>query len=282
MGARDNMARSDPTTLNLPPFYGTVRQLVIANVAVYFAMAVLGWLAPAAAYTLTTHLWLQPAAIVTWPWHLWEPFTYSFLNLSIVSILISMLMVWMFGSILEGTYGSRFLREVYFASSIGGAVLAAAVSFTHILKLSPYSVDAGAASAIFGVMVAVAMRMGELEILLWFLVRVRIKYLVAIYVLIDLAYLLKDANAFGALLHLSAGLCAFLYVNYAPTRGLAFAFSEQAFALRNAWYRNKRRRAARKFEVYMGKQGRKVTFDKEGRYLDPDRHKDPNDKRWMN
>jgi len=239
------MARSDPTTLNLPPFYGTVRQLVIANVAVYFAMAVLGWLAPAAAYTLTTHLW-------------------------------------MFGSILEGTYGSRFLREVYFASSIGGAVLAAAVSFTHILKLSPYSVDAGAASAIFGVMVAVAMRMGELEILLWFLVRVRIKYLVAIYVLIDLAYLLKDANAFGALLHLSAGLCAFLYVNYAPTRGLAFAFSEQAFALRNAWYRNKRRRAARKFEVYMGKQGRKVTFDKEGRYLDPDEHKDPNDKRWMN
>jgi hypothetical protein len=30
----------------------------------------------------------------------------------------------------------------------------------------------------------------------------------------------------------------------------------------------------------MSKQGRKVHFDKEGRYIDPD--KDPNDKRWMN
>jgi hypothetical protein len=52
--------------------------------------------------------------------------------------------------------------------------------------------------------------------------------------------------------------------------------------LRNTYYRASRRRAARKFEVYMGKQGRKVHFDKEGRYIDPDSSKDPNDKRWMN
>ncbi|MGA9042389.1 MAG: DUF1751 domain-containing protein, partial [Terriglobales bacterium] len=63
---------------------------------------------------------------------------------------------------------------------------------------------------------------------------------------------------------------------------------EQYFGLRNAFYRAKRRRAARKFEVYMGKQGRKVTFDKDGRYLDPDATKNPgarrddSDKRWMN
>jgi hypothetical protein len=58
--------------------------------------------------------------------------------------------------------------------------------------------------------------------------------------------------------------------------------SEGYFGLRNAYYRAKRRRAARKFEVYMGKQGRQVHFDKEGRYVDPDARKDPNDKRWMN
>ena len=131
-------------------------------------------------------------------------------------------------------------------------------------------------------MVALAMRMGDLEILLWFLVRIRIKYMVAIYVFLDLAYLLRYRNAFGALLHLCAGLCSFLYVNYAPTRGFAFDFTERVYGLRNAWYKAKRRRAARKFEVYMGKQGRKVNFDKEGRYIDPDSSKDPNDKRWMN
>jgi hypothetical protein len=94
--------------------------------------------------------------------------------------------------------------------------------------------------------------------------------------------LLKDANEFGALLQLSGALCGWLYVRHAPRRGVAFGFGEQYFGMRNAYYRAKRRRAARKFEVYMGKQGRKVHFDDEGRYVDPDEKKDPNDKRWMN
>src|SRR2546423_421135 len=61
-------------------------------------------------------------------------------------------------------------------------------------------------------------------------------------------------------------------------------FAEQYFGLRNAYYKAKRRRAAKKFEVYMGKQGRHVKFDDEGRYIEPDdpRKRDPNDKRWMN
>jgi DNA-binding transcriptional regulator/RsmH inhibitor MraZ len=101
--------------------------------------------------------------------------------------------------------------------------------------------------------------------------------------------LLKDSDQFNALLQLSGGVCGYLYVRFAPSRGFAFGASEQYFGLRNAFYRARRRRAARKFEVYMGKQGRKVTFDKDGRYLDPDNlrndpgaRKDPSDKRWMN
>jgi hypothetical protein len=133
------------------------------------------------------------------------------------------------------------------------------------------------------------MRFGETEFLFWFVVRIRAKYMVAIYLLIDIAMLLKDRDTFAVLVELSGALCGYLYVQHAPRGGLAFGFSEQYFSLRNAWYRAKRRRAARKFEVYMGKQGRKVHFDKEGRYLDPDSasrdielRKNPNDKRWMN
>ena len=32
----------------------------------------------------------------------------------------------------------------------------------------------------------------------------------------------------------------------------------------------------------MRKQNREVHFDREGRYIDPDKDKNPNDKRWMN
>ena len=38
------MPRSGPTTLTLPPFEGTVRQLVLANLFVYFGLAILGLL----------------------------------------------------------------------------------------------------------------------------------------------------------------------------------------------------------------------------------------------
>jgi hypothetical protein len=40
--------------------------------------------------------------------------------------------------------------------------------------------------------------------------------------------------------------------------------------LRNSYYRWKRRRAARKFEVYMRKHDRKVTFDEHGNYIPPE------------
>jgi hypothetical protein len=57
-----------------------------------------------------------------------------------------------------------------------------------------------------------------------------------------------------------------------------FAFSEKWYAVRNRYYRWKRRRAARKFEVYMRKQGRTVRFDGRGRQIDDDDQDDK--KRW--
>jgi membrane associated rhomboid family serine protease len=275
------MPRSAPTTLTFPPFSGTVRQLVFANVAVFFAIAVMEWLAPVFTGVLVGHLVLQPASIAGG--QVWQIATYPFIELGILGILFSSLSIWLIGSILEGSYGSRFLAELYFTSTIGGAVIASALSFTRVLHLSPDASSFGAWSGIFGILVAIAVRMGDLEFMLFPLpVNIKAKYLVAIYILVDIAVLLKGGDVFGALLHLSAGFSGYLYLRFAPRRGLGFGFSEQVFGMRNAYYRAKRKRAARKFEVYMGKQGRKVQFDKDGRYIDPDEHKDPTDKRWMN
>ena len=52
--------------------------------------------------------------------------------------------------------------------------------------------------------------------------------------------------------------------------GLATVATERYFGMRNNYYRWKRRRAARKFEVYMRKQDRVVKFDDDGRYIAPD------------
>ena len=275
------MARSSTISMSFPPFAGVVRSLVLANVAVYFGVAVLSWLTPGLAGALVDILQLQPSAVARG--EIWQLGTYCFIHLGLWEILFAMLTLWFCGSLLEGAYGGRWLKELYFTSAIGGAAVASAISFTHVLRLSPESVANGAWAGLFGVMVGLAMRMGDTEFLLFPLpFSIRAKYLVTIYILIAVAVLLKDANEFGALLQLSGALAGWLYVRHAPRRGIAFGFGEWYFGLRNAYYRAKRRRAARKFEVYMGKQGRTVHFDKEGRYVDPDEKKDPNDKRWMN
>jgi hypothetical protein len=70
--------------------------------------------------------------------------------------------------------------------------------------------------------------------------------------------------------HLGGLLFGFLFVKFLPSRGLSYAASERYFGVRNSYYRWKRRRAARKFEVYMRGHDRKVTFDEHGNYVPPD------------
>ena len=282
------MPRSGSISLSMPPFAGATRKIILANVAAFFALGVLSWISPAAYLFLRIHLMLEPLAVVRG--ELWQIFTYAFVQEGILAILFGMLTLWFTGSLLEGARGSRWLTELYLTSVIGGALIAAALSFTHILHLRPDVGAVGAWGGIFGLLVAIAMLFGDQEFLLWFVLRIKAKYMVTIYILIAVAVLLKQADTFGALLQLSGALCGFLYVKLAPSRGIAFGFSEAYFNLRNQYYRAKRRRAARKFEVYMRKQNREVHFDQDGRYVDPDElrktpPRDPsngNDKRWMN
>jgi membrane associated rhomboid family serine protease len=279
------MRRTGPISLSLPSFSGVTRRIILANIVVFFGLLLLQWVSPMAARFLYAHLMLEPLAVRRG--EIWQLVTYSFLQDGILSILFGMLTLWFTGSLLEGAYGSRWVAELYGVSVIGGAVIASLISFTHVLGLRPDVVSIGAWGGIFGLMVAIAVLFGDQEFLFWFVLRIKAKYMVAIYILIAIAVLLKQLDTFGALLQLSGALCGYLYVRFAPRRGLAFGLSEQYFGVRNGYYRWKRRRAARKFEVYMKKQNREVHFDKDGRYVDPDEARlrgsqDPNDKRWMN
>jgi membrane associated rhomboid family serine protease len=268
--------------ISFPPFSGIVRKLVFANVGIFFAILLLQLFVPALTRTVLDHLVLVPSLVAHG--EIWQLVTYAFLHFGILDILFTTLALWFCGSLLEGAYGSRWLRELYFTSAIGGAILASIISFTRILHMSPDSSGSGAWAGIFGVLIAIAVRMGETEFMLFPLpFTIRAKYMVGIYILIAVALVLRDQGAFAALLQLSGAFSGYLFLRFAPRRGVAFGVTEQFFGIRNAWYRNKRRRAARKFEVYMGKQGRQVRFDDEGRYIDPDEErKNPKDKRWMN
>ena len=275
------MPRSGPISLSLPSFSGATRGIIVANLAVFFALALLHWLAPGLTSLLLGHFLLMPLAVTHG--QVWQLVTYSFINDGVLNIAFAMLTLWFVGYLLEEARSSRWLWELYLASVVGGGVIASAIAYTRILGLRPEAVGLGAWSGISGLMIAVAMLFGDQEFYLWFVLRIKAKYMVAIFILVALGLFLKQSDTFGALLELAGALSGYLFTKFAPRRGLAFGASEQYFGVRNGYYRWKRRRAARKFEVYMRKQNREVRFDEDGRYIDPDEErKNPNDRRWMN
>jgi len=136
----------------------------------------------------------------------------------------------------------------------------------------------GCFGGIFGLLVAIGVLYGDVQFMLFPLpIAIKARHLVAVYALIYFFMLLISDHRVFAFAMLGGGLAGLTYIRLAPRRGLAIGLSERWYGLRNSFYRWKRRRAARKFEVYMRSQGRTVRFDNKGRPIDDD----PNDKsRW--
>jgi hypothetical protein len=101
---------------------------------------------------------------------------------------------------------------------------------------------------------------------------IKAKYFVLILIVVTVAFAIGDRGGVAYLAHLGGLLFGYLYVKFAPGRGLSgrFSLSEWWYGLNNSYYRWKRRKAAKKFEVYMRKHDRDVHFDEHGNYIPPD------------
>lgn len=254
--------------LSFPRFGGATRQLVLANLAVYVLVLFSAFFPP---LKVTVSLLVLTPLLAFKSFYLWQLVTYAFVQTGLFGVLFNLLSLWFIGAYLEAERGSKWLLEIYFLSVVGGGVLAAALSFTGVMHLSPLQSTYGAASGIFGLLAAFAVLFGDQEFMLFPLpIGIRAKYLVIIYLLIAIVSFVGGSSPLTYLGYLGGGLCGFLYARAAPRKGYRYAASEQYFGWRNRYYRWKRGRAAKKFEVYMRKQNRDVAFDKEGRYIDPD------------
>jgi membrane associated rhomboid family serine protease len=168
---------------------------------------------------------------------------------------------------------------LYAVSVLGTAAAATAIAVcAHSLGYSVAgSPLTGCFGSIFGLLVAIGALYGDTQFMLFPLpIGIKARYLVVIYALVSIAMLFGTQRLY-AFAQLGGAVAGLLYLRLAPRRGVSFGLSERLYAVRNRYYRWKRRRAARKFEVYMRSQGRTVRFDGNGRQIDDD----ANDKnRW--
>jgi|SRR5271156_2713350 membrane associated rhomboid family serine protease len=257
-------------TLSFPPFTPWVKKIVIACVGIYFLQVVLGAVAPGIKGVLELYGGLVPVLVLRYGM-VWQLVTYAFLHASVGHVLINMLILWMFGAQQEQDWGSRKFLEFYLFCVVGAALTTIAVAYSPIPGVSPGTSTIGASGGVYGVLAAFGLLYGDREIFMFPLpFMMKAKYMVLIMVLLVVIATFQPGQGVANFAHLGGLLFGFLYVKFVPRRGLTLGASEKYFSLRNSYYRWRRRRAARKFEVYMSKHDRKVTFDEHGNYVPPD------------
>jgi membrane associated rhomboid family serine protease len=273
-----------PITLSLPAFRGVTRRIVLIAVAAYFAGLLLQ-LMPNAYLWFVMLFTLHPE--LTLPKELWALVSYPFVGGGLLSVLFGCLSVWFFGSTLEDERGRRWMGEYFLVTTIVGGLLACLLGFASHDRVIPgigvEELAAGLWPFALSLVFAFAVFHPEQEVVFYFVLRLKAKYLAAIYGLVYLALTLIGGDRFGALVVLCNAGAGYAFLRLAPRHGVRVGVSEWWFGLRNGYYRWKRRRAAKKFTVYMKKQGKEVSLDDEGRYIDPNgKARDLNDRNWMN
>ncbi len=270
------MARMGTSMLSFPSFRGATRRLVLANTIGFFIFAIAQFASLPAFNWLVAHMGFIPQALLH-GW-IWQPFTYSFVQLGILNSAFAILSLWFLAGFLEGMHGDSWVMWLYAASILGTAATAAAISgVTALIGSGTATVlITGSYGGSFGLVVAIGILYGDIEFSMFpFPIQIKARYLAIIYAVVSIAMLFTSSWIY-AFAQLGGGVAAWYFVRRAPRRGFGFAFSERWYGMRNDYYRWKRRRAARKFEVYMKKQGRTVRFDGQGRLIDEDDDK----KRW--
>jgi membrane associated rhomboid family serine protease len=273
------MARYGSTPFSFPEFSGATRRLVLLNLCAYFVLLLLGLALPVQAGGVADAFSFVPRAFLHGG--LWQPITYSLIHPSLIGTLFELLSLWFLAGFLEATHFSNWVMGLYVVSLLGTVAAATAIYVcSATLGFSAPQIPLyGCAGGIFGLLVAIGTLHGDTEFLLFFTIGIKARYLVAIYALISIAMIFGEQRMY-AFAQLGGALAGLLWVHIAPRRGFAMpakAISEPWYGFRNKYYRWKRRRTARKFEVYMRKQGRTIRFDGNGRPI----HDDPDDKsRW--
>jgi len=201
--------------------------------------------------------------------------TYGFLHGGFWHLFFNMLMLWMFGSMLETTWGSRRFWEFYFFGVIGAGLGTVALAYTvgSFVHLNPATITIGASGGIYAILMACAMLFGNQEVYMFpFPIAIRLKYLVGILAFIALISALGDTGDTANVAHLSGLIFGYIYLKFVPRRGLTYAFSEAGYGFRNRIHRWKLNRSKKKFQVYMKKHGQdpKDYFDEYGNFRPPD------------
>jgi membrane associated rhomboid family serine protease len=270
------MPRNISTSMGFPRFKGAVRNLVLFNLAVFIVLLVLESLrSPLLSYVLAfgelSHEGIRHGFV-------WQFFTYGFLHLDPFNFLLSMLGIYFIGTAVEDQVGARRFYELYLLSLAGAGLIGILLGWTGQIAQGPAAGSGPAANAILLVFYFL---FRQARVMPMFIpIPIPVKYIVIFTAAVEAAYLLLSRFSLFMLVQLLGMAVGWAWYRALWRHSILGMLEDQIVNLRNGYYRWKRRRAARKFQVYMRKHEHdpKQYFDEYGNFKPPDDKDNKKDK----
>ena len=200
--------------------YGNmVTRIIIINVAVFVVINVV-WLGfqiayggqPNTMFTEVLAFFAMPAGWLKLLTHPWALITSMFLHVGFMHILFNMLMLYWFGRIIGDLLGDHRVLPLYLMAGLAGN----AVYFITANLFPAYgysgSMGFGASGAVMGIVIASAVLTPESEMNLILLGNVKLKYIAAVLLMIDVISISKMSNTGGHFAHLGGAAFGWFFI----------------------------------------------------------------------
>ena len=242
-----------------------VKLLLIVNAVLFVVPALLD-------IPLHRLLWLslRPGLVVRGM--IWQPFTYMFFHGSLSHFLFNMLFLWMFGTTVEQTWGTRRFARYYLSCGLAAGIAVVLTGLMEGTRLALYTATIGSSGAIYGLILAFGLLFPDAPVWFMFFFRMPAKYFVILLVCIEFfLQRTQPGSTISHIAHLGGMAYGFAYIKY-YLRGRARSYSYRSHRrpsrvsrldLQGTYQRWKMRRARKKFELYMRQLEREDPQDKD-------------------
>jgi membrane associated rhomboid family serine protease len=200
------------------PLTPVVKKLLIINSVIFLAQLIIGHYYPNLVESL---FGLHHIGFIQ-ELKLWQVVTYMFLHGGWFHILFNLLSLWMFAGEIEQLWGSKLFLRYYLVTGIGAGFFIIVMNYFIFLHYQMNPVTIGASGAIYGILLAYGLTWPDRKVLLYFIIPVKIKYLVLIFGCIEFFGMLSSAAGTGGNIshigHLGGLITGFIYI-YTRMRG---------------------------------------------------------------
>jgi len=156
------------------PITPAIKTLMLINGVIFLIQQVVGLLSPG---LLERYFGVSYGGVFQ-SFFIWQPFTYMFFHAGFMHIFFNLFALWMFGGELENLWGGRRFLRYYLLSGFGAGLFILIMNYYTVSSYGFAPQTIGASGAVYALLLAYGITWPNREVLLYFLVPIKIKYLV--------------------------------------------------------------------------------------------------------